>query len=178
MDDLDRLAELVKERNLLEREITALIDRPAQIGHIGEYIASRIFRIALVESASHKAIDGHFSDSPLKGCSVNIKWYALHEGLLDVTPDSLPDQYLVLSGPKSGVMSSRGRVRPWTIDGVFLFDAHSLISNLRTRGVELGIACSVAQQYWQEAEVYPNQRNTALLLSDEQRRQLSLFRAN
>ena len=145
---------------------------------MGEYIASKIFRIALVESASHKAIDGHFREGPLKERSVNIKWYSLREGLLDITPDSLPDYFLVLSGPKSGPMSSRGQVRAWTIDGVFLFDAHSLISQLQTRGVGLGIASSVAQQYWQEAEVYPNQRSTKLILSDEQRRQVSLFGAN
>jgi hypothetical protein len=83
-----------------------------------------------------------------------------------------------MTGPKSEAMSSRGRVRAWTIDSVFLFDAHSLISQLQTRGVGLGIGSSVAQQYWQDAEVYPNQKSTALVLSDEQRRQVSLFGAN
>jgi hypothetical protein len=73
MDDLTQLADLIKKRNSLERQITALIGRPAQIGHIGEYIASRIFRIVLEESASHKSMDGRFSDGPLKGGTVNIK---------------------------------------------------------------------------------------------------------
>ena len=99
MDDLIQLADLIKKRNSLEHEITELIRRPAQIGHIGEYIASRIFHIALEESASRKSIDGRFSDEPLKGCTVNIKWYAMREGLLDITPGAPPDYYLVLAGP-------------------------------------------------------------------------------
>ncbi len=97
MDDLTQLADLIKKRNLLEREITALVGRPAEIGHIGEYIASRVFHIALEESASHKSIDGRFRDGPLKDRTVNIKWYARREGLLDITPDALPDCYLVLT---------------------------------------------------------------------------------
>ncbi len=60
MDDLIQLADLVRKRNALERQITALIGRPAQIGHIGEYIASRILGIELKESESFKSIDGHF----------------------------------------------------------------------------------------------------------------------
>ena len=60
MKNLKQLADLIGKLNALEPEITALIWRPAQIGHIGEYIASRIFGIELVESAAHKAIDGSF----------------------------------------------------------------------------------------------------------------------
>ena len=114
-DDLARLADIVRRRNALECEITELIGRPAAIGHIGEYIASRIFGIALEKSASAKAIDGHFSTDPIKGRSVNIKWYALREGLLDITPECLPDYYLALVGPRSSAMTSRARVRPWLI---------------------------------------------------------------
>jgi len=116
-NDLARLADLMKRRNALECEITQLIARPMSIGHIGEFIASRIFNIQLEYSASSKGIDGHFSDGMLKGRSVNVKWYAMREGLLDITPDFLPDYYLVLVGPRSPLMSSRGRTRPWTIEG-------------------------------------------------------------
>jgi hypothetical protein len=137
MDDLDRLAEVIRKRNSLECEITALIARPAQIGHIGEYIASTIVYIALKESASHKSIDGHFREEPLKGCSVNIKWCALYEGTLDVTPDSLPDFHLVLTGPKSGAMSSRGQVR----------DSHEGSRSRSTRA-GCGSGCSESQA-WQ-----------------------------
>lgn len=82
MDDLARLAELIKTRNRVTTNIAAVVGRPALIGHVGEYIASRVFRIALEESASRKAIDGHFTDNPLTGCSVNIKWYASKKGFL------------------------------------------------------------------------------------------------
>jgi hypothetical protein len=65
MDSLKHLADLIIQRNINEQEITALIGRPASIGYIGEYIASKIFNILLVESASQKSIDGHFMDAPL-----------------------------------------------------------------------------------------------------------------
>jgi hypothetical protein len=175
MDDLIQLAELIKERNALEREITALIGRPAAIGHIGEYIASKVFHIALEESASHKSIDGRFSDEPLKGRTVNIKWYARQEGLLDITPSALPDYYLVLTGPKSGAISSRGQVRPWTIDYVFFFEAEPLVSELRRGVVKIGIATSVRQHLWAKAEIYPSRHNDLFELAEEQRKALALF---
>ncbi len=93
MEDLARLADLIRERNILEREITALVGRPAQIGHLGEYIASRIFPIVLEESASQRGVDGRFSAGRLTGRTVNIKWYSLRGGELDITPDALPDYY-------------------------------------------------------------------------------------
>jgi hypothetical protein len=175
MNELARLAELLKRRNALECEITELIARPASIGHIGEFIASRIFNISLQHSASAKGIDGHFSDGTLKGRSVNIKWYAMREGLLDVTPEFLPDYYLVLAGPHSLAMASRGRTRPWTIESVHIFHTGMLIEQLKYRGVKLGIACSVASSFWSDAELHPNPTNTELVLSPDQRQQLMLF---
>ena len=76
MDDLVQLAGLIRRRNQLEQEITALIQRPAQIGHLGEYIAAHIFDIMLEQSAAHKGFDGRFTDGPLQGRTVNVKWYA------------------------------------------------------------------------------------------------------
>jgi len=177
MDDLIQLAKLIDTRNQTEREITALIGRPAAIGHIGEYIASRVFNIVLEESASHKSSDGYFSDDSLKGKTVNIKWYAFQEGLLDITPESLPDYYLVLTGLKSGTMTSRGRIRPWTIEKVFLFDAQSLVDELKLAGVKIGIATSVRQHQWEKAEIYPADRNNLFQLSQVQRDTLALFRS-
>jgi len=58
MEDLTRLAELIRTRNAVAAEIAALIGRPAQLGHVGEYVASRIFDICLCESASRKASGG------------------------------------------------------------------------------------------------------------------------
>ncbi|WP_442853014.1 hypothetical protein [Bacillus sp. UNC41MFS5] len=56
------------------------------MGHTGEYIASKIFEIELVESTSNKGIDGFFSGL-LSGKSVNIKFYTKQECLLDITPN-------------------------------------------------------------------------------------------
>ena len=116
MDDLVQLAGLIRRRNQLEQEITALIQRPAQIGHLGEYIAAHIFDIMLEQSAAHKGFDH-----------------------------------------------------------IFLFDAPQLVEELRHRGTKIGIATSVRKQFWNDAELYPQQRSASFLLSDEQRRMLMLF---
>jgi len=176
MDNLKQLALLLHKRNLLEREITALINRPASIGHIGEYIASVIFQIDLEKSASQKSIDGRFRDGSLVGCTVNVKWYAKQEAMLDVMPEALPDYYLVLTGPKSGAMSSRGQVRPWVIECVYLFGAQALIEELRQSNVIMGIATSVRQAMWAKAEIYPSQNNPFLQLSEDQKTALALFK--
>lgn len=177
MDNLRRLAELIRQRNAAEIEITGLTGRPAAIGHLGEYIAAGVFGITLVDSASHKSIDGYFTAGPLAGRSVNVKWYARQEGLLDITPDSLPDFYLVMTGPKTAATSSRGKTRPWTIELVYLFEARPLVVQLRQYGMKIGIATSVRQSLWQAAEIYPVQRNNLLFLSDEKRQKLFLFYA-
>lgn len=176
MQDLFRLATLLKEHNEITNQIAALIGRPAETGHMGEYIASQIFHITLAQSASNKSIDGYFADGALAGRSVDIKWYAKWEGLLDITTYTLPDFYLVLAGPKSAATSSRGTARPKVIEYVFLFNAAELVASLTARKVKIGIATSVIQPLWLKAEVYPTQRNAALVLSEKQRRQLALFR--
>ena len=177
MDELPSLAELIRKRNALEYEITALIGRPAAIGHIGEYIASRIFNISLEQSASFKSIDGHFSDGPLELRSVNIKWYAKWEGILDITPNALPDYYLIMTGPKSSILTSRNRVRPWTIDHVFLFDANTLVEELIQRNTKTGIATSIRSNLWKSAEIYPTATNSVYILSERQREALGFFSA-
>ena len=55
MDDLERLALLVRQRNEVEVEITRIIGRPAQIGQIGEYIAAKVFRIAMASPLRRRA---------------------------------------------------------------------------------------------------------------------------
>ncbi|HBR14989.1 MAG TPA: hypothetical protein DD723_05535 [Candidatus Omnitrophica bacterium] len=177
MDDLKKFTRYIKERNLLERKITALIHRPASLGHMGEYIASKIFDIKLNASAVEKGFDGIFMGGNLKGKTVNIKWYAKNEGLLDIGSDcnNRPAYYLVLTGAKLNATSSRGRTRPWVIEAVYLFDADDLVSRLEGR-VKIGIARSVKREFWEEAEIYPNQKNTRLPLSDEQRCLLALFK--
>lgn len=175
MDDLLRLADLIRQRNQLEQEITTLIQRPAQIGHLGEYIAARIFDIMLESSAAHKGFDGRFTAGTLQGRTVNIKWYARCEGLLDINSRDIPDYFLVLAGPKTPAESSRGKTRPWLIDYVYLFDVPQLVRQLQGGGVRIGNATSVRQHIWNEAELYPHQLNALTILSDAQRSMLKLF---
>lgn len=177
MEKLAELASLLHERNLLERKITAIINRPASIGHLGEYIASVIFQIDLEKSAVQKSIDGRFNRGLLAGRTVNVKWYGKQEGLLDLTPNALPDYYLVLTGPKSIAMSSRGQTRSWVIEHVYLFDALALVEEIKITGVLRGAATSVKQQLWVKAEIYPLQTNPVLELSSEQRNALALFKS-
>jgi len=176
MHDLPRLAALMKDKHLIDEQIAHLVGRPAQIGHVGEYIASEIFDIALERSATAKGIDGHFATGSLAGRTANIKWYAKSESILDLTPAHLPDDYLVLIGPRVAPASSRGTHRPWLIHYAFLFDAHELVAELSARGSKLGVASSVPRRYWDEAEIYPAQNSKRLLLTNEQRAALGLFK--
>ena len=174
MNVLSELASLIKQRNLLEREITHLIDRPANNGHIGEFVTSRIFNIILKESASNKGFDGYFTVPPLKDRSVNIKWFAKIEGLLDINPNSLPDYFLVLTGPKTSAVSSRGQFHPWVINFVYLFDSRQLMQNLGSRNLKIGIVTCVQKHLWDNAEIFPA-HNTLLEISQDQREELQLF---
>jgi hypothetical protein len=109
------------------------------------------------------------------GKTVNIKWYGKRERLLDINSKALSDFYLVMTGPKAAAYSSMGTTRPWTISHIFLFDAHRLLTKLESRGVKIGIATSVVEELWREAEVYPTQRNSQLAISEEQKRLFAPF---
>lgn len=175
MDELGELAKLIRERNIIDKDISSLICRPALIGHVGEFIAAKIFNIKLEESSTQKGIDGRFQDEPLKGRSVNVKWYPKQEGLLDITPDFLPDYYLVLAGPRSPAESSRGKTRPWLIKNVYLFETNSLIKSLKKHGVKIGVATSLRQYFWDQSEIYPLIRTTDYLIINQQYQALSMF---
>ncbi len=168
MNNLEQLTGLLSEMNSIGERISEITQRPATIGHTGEYIASKIFGIELEESASAKGIDGHFKSGSLAGKSVNIKWYSKLEYMLDITPDSLPDYYLVMTGPKELEGTSKGGIRPWLINHVFLFNAAELVIELNARGVKIGVASSVRKHEWQSAEIYPNKRSMVYRMSDEQ----------
>ena len=174
--DLGRLAELIRQRNENEKLITAITNRPAQIGHIGEYIASRIFAITLAKSATEPGMDGRFDSGPLAGQSVNVKMYAKRTGILDINsdPNKRPDYYLVLAGPKSAAASSKGQPHPWVIEEVFLFEAKLLIEQIENRGVEIGIPTSVISKEWEEARIYPVD-SESYPLSEKQKQALCLF---
>ncbi len=175
MSELAQLAALLREKNDLDNKIVEIVGRPAQIGHVGEFIASRIFDIELHASASHKGSDGFFRSGSLASASANIKWYAKHEGVLDINVEAVPDYYLVLTGPTPAEWNSRGRGRPWLIDKVFLFDAPKLISDLQTTGVRVGVASGVRVAFWGAAELYPRPNNSTLELDEQQRAMLAMF---
>jgi hypothetical protein len=142
--------------------------RPVTAGHLGEWIASRIFGIALEESAATKGFGGRFRSGPLQGCTVNIKWYMKRTGLLDTTELLDLDYYLVLTGPPSPAGSSRGISRPWCIQAVFLFEARQVRAGQTAWGVRSGISSSVIRKRWDEAEIYPQARNPLLTATPEQ----------
>ena len=176
MTDLEKLANLLSDRNSIEKEIGSIIGRPAITGHIGEYIAADIFDIELSESASEKSLDGYFQSGHLVGSRVNIKYYTVRGRILDITPDSLPDYYLVMMGESIPRESSRGMVYPAKITSVHLFESVSLMGILKERGVKIGIATSVIQSLWECAEMYPRPKSSELTLSDRQVKKLALFR--
>ena len=145
-------------------------------GHLGEWIASQVFDIELETSAATAAIDGRFRSGPLLGKTVNIKWYLKREGLLDMTLTDTLDYYLVMTGPAGAPSSSAGRVRPWLIDDVYLFDARQLSLVQQSRGVKVGPASSVPSRYWAVAEIFPNWTNPLLQITPEQSAVLGLFK--
>jgi len=146
-------------------------------GHLGEYIASRVFSIDLEASASATAIDGRFTAGPLAGKSVNVKWYLKREGMLDLTTSELLDYYLVLTGPPSAAVSSRGQLRAWVISNVYIFDARELRDDLVARVRRVGVASSVRKDAWAAAEAFP-QPHALLPLTDAQKDSLTLFHSD
>ena len=139
-EDVRKIASLLCERNAIDEKIAAVIERPVTVGHLGDWIAAQIFDIELETSAVTVAIDGRFRSGPLQGRTVNGKWYLKREGSIDITESPALDYYLILTGPASAAMSSRGGRRPGCIEAVYLFDAKQLLDRQRTRGVKTGIA--------------------------------------
>ena len=174
-EDLRELAQLLTEWNSVGGKIAACIDRPAQPGHIAEFIAARVFSIQLHTSASHAGSDGVFKEGRLSGRTVNIKWSSKQDNMMDLSSMHPPDYYLALKGPKEPPQSSRGRSRAWVISSVYLFDAPELHSALRSRGAAIGIASNILAAQWAAAEIYPRSRSRLLELTPEQRAALSLF---
>lgn len=173
--DLERLSELLTEMNSLGNRISEITNRPATIGHTGEYIASRVFDIKLESSATAKEYDGVFMSGRLAGSTVNIKWYGKLEFMLDINPEAVPDYFLVMTGPKSEPQTSRGSIRPWVINFVFLFNGPELLADLKAQKVKMGVATSVRKQKWQAAEIFPNKRNMSFRMTDEQMERIFQF---
>ena len=142
MDDIRELARLLHERNQIDTAISGIILRPATIGHIGEYIAAKVFDIRLWPAATHKASDGYFVTGPLAGKSVDVKFYGKQESLLAVSEEQQPDYFLVFTGLEAAATSSRGSTRPLLIEHVYLFHGQAVADSIRQRGVQFGVAAS------------------------------------
>ena len=175
MEKLEILANLLPARNQIDAPISQIIGYPAEKGHIGEFIASSIFEIDLNASAVHKGHDGVFNSGQLAGKSVNVKLYGKREGLLDLNAKFPPDYYLVLTGPKASAESSKGSHRALRITSAFLFDAKTMHEVLKQNGVKIGTASSVKQNFWEAAEIFPNQTNKELIVTSEQANLLAKF---
>lgn len=66
-EEMRLLAEQVKARNDADAKIADIIARPATVGGIGEFLASKVFGIKLAESGAQAGYDGHFKAGPLPG---------------------------------------------------------------------------------------------------------------
>ena len=170
-DGLKQLAELIAAKNEADRQIAALIGRPAAPGNIGEFVAARVLGIRLEISGSHPGYDGVFQIGPLANKTVNIKTYSRHESVLDISPHP-SDYYLVLTGPPG-----QARILPWVIDSVFLFDRNQLITTLKSRSVKIGVATSVRNADWEAARIFPPRPFSPLHLTEPQTALLGLFTA-
>ena len=166
------LASLLRLRNTIDKEIAAVIGRPALTGHFGKFIATQVFDVGLHGSAVRRAA---MAASPtartrgrrsISGTTRNLR------GVLDINTESQPDFYLVLTDPRGNAASSRGTTRPWVIESAYLFDAAAFIPRLTAK---IGIATSVRRKFWDEAEIYPRS-NPNFLLTQAQRDTLVLFR--
>ena len=175
MDELKTLGELIKTKNGIESQISQIIGRPGLQGHMGEFIAGKIFDLELHEDATKRGSDAVFKSGSIAGKNVNIKWYAKRENSLDINSVDPAEYYMVLAGPKSSMGSSRGSDRPLVINHVFLFESEKLISQLKKRAVKIGIATSITQEQWNDAEIFPNQRNNLLLVTEKQKDLLGYF---
>jgi hypothetical protein len=175
-EQLGKIAGLLRSRNSIDEEIAEIIQRPMASGHLGEWVASRIFDIELAAVAVEPGFDGRFRSLPLQGKTVNIRWYLKREGLIDTSEAATLDYYLVLTGPPSSAASSHAGTRPWRIDAVYLFDARRLRSEQVARSVKSGTASSVIRQQWAAAEIYPAASNPILQVTARQAELLELFR--
>jgi len=158
MNEITLLARFLRSRNEIDRRIAFIIGYPTAPGPIGEFIASKIFGIELMEYATQKGFDGHFASGPLAGRTVSVELYGKQDDILDDHPEEDPDYFLVITSPRTAHGMKSGTSRPFIIEHIYLFDAKTLL--------------------WEEAEIYPVQRNKIFPLTEEQRSLLHLFNSS
>ena len=178
MEDLVHLADLIRIRNFVNSSVSRIINHPAEVGHIAEYLMGEIFHIALHDNANAKASDGVFREGPLQGQTVNVKFRAARQRKLNleefIDPLLHAHFYLAVQGPRSASRRSKGRELPFLIEADYLFTSSALIPQIEKPGHET-IGKSVPTSLWKAAMIYPEQVNQALILTPEQRNALALF---
>jgi hypothetical protein len=128
MHSFAELSGLIGNRDAIDDRLGGILGRLATVGDIGEWIASKVFDIELPAAANNTAFDGYFTTGALSGTTVNIKTYMQQDFTLDVTDSDALDYYLVFTGPKSKLGSSRGTLRPFRIESVYLFKSEDLLA--------------------------------------------------
>ena len=157
-----------------------MIGRPCLTGHLGEWLASRLFDIELCGSATQAGFDGRFRSGPLMGKSVNVKWYLKQANVIDLTEkvENRPDFYLVMTGPRSREPNSKLSSRPWAVDFAYLYEARSLHEDLEGRGLFIGVGSSIRTELWGPAQVYPPTPDSPLEVPSEQEESLKMFHSS
>lgn len=168
-EELQHLATLIRQKNEVDGAIAQLIDRPALSGHIGEFVAARVFGIDLERPGSHVGYDGTFRHPPLAGKTVNVKTYSRNVWILDISGHHC-DYYLVMTGPPGPA-----RDRAWVVDAVYLFDTVELLAKIRSRRIKIGVATSVLMEDWEAARIFPARTGAPLRLTKAQVAALKLF---
>src|SRR5690242_3582032 len=84
MQDLTHLADLIRIRNFVNSSVSRIINHPAEVGHIAEYLMGVILDIELNAVTNAKATDGTFRGGALAGKSMNVKFRAAQSRLLNL----------------------------------------------------------------------------------------------
>ncbi len=145
-DAVAHLADLLRERNHIDEQIAG-----------GEWISEQTLGVKLHDSAIHPASDGHFTQPPFAGRTVQVKTYLTRTNVLDMNKPGQPqpDYYLAITGPKSSSGTSRGCTHPFVLREVFLFETAPLVQRLEGRVKNIGTSTSVRKQEWEDARIYP-----------------------
>lgn len=172
--ELRQMAGLLRARNAIDDVIATITDRPVNPGHLGEWIAARIFP----SNSSSRPLPGPSTAAFDRSCRGRggerevvrqARGCAGHDG-------AFVSRLLPRADRSALGRTHLTRYHPPTHDRVGLpFPAAKLAETIRDTGLKLGIATSVRNALWDAAEVYPEQCNPELPLSPQQRHLLALF---
>jgi hypothetical protein len=174
-ESVTAVARLVRERDVIDGEITRIINRPAVAGHLGEWLASELFDIDLEPPGSAEAFDGRFASGPLATGTVNIEWISRRDEQLDPDSSRAIDFHLVFTGTRALALTTKGLVRPVRINACYLFDARELEARQAARGATSCAAAGLRAEEWNAAEIFPDRNNPLLTIGPEAHGLLALF---